>query len=542
MPSTHLRLTFLLLLASATAHAADAPAAVKFDRVTGEANGTAAAFSAWHKVEMERQGGPGKQSHGWWPWGLRAADFDNDGVPDLLPSHHGTPHSIVLRGTRTPAGTLTFADVTKQFGVDGRDLPWADDRPWVWDFDGDGFLDLAGFSDEATSRAAFNAAGKRFVPFKDDPFKSLAHPREVVDLNGDGYLDVDGGSKGQWFYVPDKKTFRRDPAARFAPPAGVPEGVVMEFAELKKVHRFFGVDFLTHNLIGYDTVGYDPRPIDLDGDGRGDVVVSGSGGYGAAYAGRYLIRQADDKLVDRTAELGLPTAGAAILVRDLTGDGLPEVLIVSNKSGGTDGGLFVNSAGGKFRRADGPMSNFLDRRGPYVIRAYPADFDNDGRTDLVLSNPRMGMAAVYHNQGDGRFAEVLKLSGCWDSNPAVVADLDADGRTDLAVGLRAAKDSPGEIQLFLNRSPNPGHFASIAPRMAAPNPFAVGAVVEVFAAGQIGSPTARPLAVEKARLDGSPILTGLGEATRCDVRVTFPGGRVVERKSVEAGRPVTIAP
>lgn len=525
-----------LLCCTLTANAADR---VQFERITGETTGISAAMQEWYRVEMERQGGPGK-SHGWWPWGLRTADFDGDGVLDLLASHHGTPHSMLLRGERGPDGGLRFADATKQFGIDHRDLPGADDRPWVWDFDGDGFLDIAGLSDESSPGSAWNEGGKRFVPTKAPLFKSLAHPREVADLNGDGFLDLDAGEKGRWFFVPESKTFRHDPTPRFGTPAGLGEDVLAPFLELQKTVRFFRVDMLTHDVVGYDTLGYHPHPIDLDGDGTGDVVVRGSGGYGAPYVGRYLVRQKDGKLADRTAELGLPEAGAPIFIRDLTGDGLPEILIVGNKAGDPAGGLYVHD-GKAYRRIDGAISKFLTNRGPYLIRAYQTDFDNDGQPDLILSNPRLGMTAVYHNQGGGQFAETLAVKGCWDSNPIAIADFDRDGRTDLAIGVRPDK-TPGDVHLFLNRTEKAGRYVSILPRMATPNPYAVGAVVEVFAPGEAAKKDARPLLVEKSHPDGTPVHAGLGKHDACDVRVTFPGGKVVVREKTPADQEMTIKP
>jgi len=514
---------------------------VRFERITGEKSGVAACFREWYRVEMERQGGPGK-SHGWWPWGLRAFDFDRDNVLDLLASHHGTPHSMLLRGRRAEDGVLQFSDVTKTLGVDHRDLPGADDRPWIWDFDGDGWLDIAGISDESSPSSNWNQQGKKFIATKGSLFRSLSHPREVLDLNGDGYLDVDGGHKGQWFFVPESKTFRHDAKPRFTNPAGLPEDLLAPLQAYQKANRFFRVDLLTHDLVGYDTLGYHPRPIDLDGDGVGDVVAHGSGGYGAQYLGRYLLGQKDGRFLERTEDLGLPLTGAPIFIRDLTGDGRPEVLIVGDKSGSKDGGLYLNDGKGMFRRAEGALSQFLTQRGPYLIRAYETDFDNDGQPDLMLSNPRLGLAAIYHNRGQGQFAEVLKLKNCWDSNPIVLADFDADGRMDLAVGVLPEKDSPGDIHLFLNRTEGVGHHLRILPRMPAPNPFAVGAVVEVFAAGEPKSQSPQLLLSQKAHLDGSPVHVGLGARTACDVRVLFPGSMVIERKNVPVDRPITVSP
>jgi hypothetical protein len=515
--------------------------AVRFERVTGEKNGVAAAFQAWHREEMTRQGGPGK-SHGWWLWGLRAFDYDNDGVLDLLSSHHGTPHSMLLRGGVTKDGALHFVDVTKSLGIDHRDLPGADDRPWIWDFDGDGRLDVAGFSDESRPNCVWNRGDKDFQVVAGFSFSPLSHPREVIDLDGDGFLDLDGGGKGRWFYLPEKKMFRHDPQPRFSVPDDMPHDLVASLTELQQSNRGFRFEALTRDVVGYDTLGYHPDPIDLDGDGLLDVVLAGSGGYGAPYRGRYLLRQADGSLVDRTKELGLPENGAPIFIRDLTGDGLPELLVVADKAGENGGGLFVNEGRGTFRRVDDAITKFLDRRGPYLIRAYHADFDNDGRLDLVLSNPRLGLTVAFHNRGEGRFAEILKVGGCWDSNPIVVADFDRDGRIDLAIGLRPDKNSPGDVHLFLNRTPSASHYLAVQARRSAPNPFAVGAVVAVYPAGESAQKAVRPLLLEKSHPDGTPIHVGLGDHARVDVRVVFPGGAVVTKENVPADQQLTIEP
>lgn len=49
-----------------------------------------------------------------------------------------------------------------------------------------------------------------------------------------------------------------------------------------------------------------------------------------------------------------------------------------------------------------------------------ADYDNDGRTDLYVTN--FGSANVlYHNEGDGRFAEVTDVAGVGDLSWGPVA-------------------------------------------------------------------------------------------------------------------------
>ncbi|MEQ8785228.1 MAG: FG-GAP-like repeat-containing protein [Pirellulaceae bacterium] len=499
--------------------AAPARAEIRFEEVAAEQTGVREVLQAWYDEEMKRQGGPGKVSHGWWPWGLRAFDFDRDGDLDLLASHHGVPRSIILKSQWRETGDLRFENATASLGVDHRDLPGADDRPWIWDIDGDGWLDIAGFSDESKPNSAFNRGGKKFLPTDSPLFPGVSHPREVIDLDGDGYLDLDGGKKGCWYYLPDKKRFRHDEQPRHAMPDDFPAELLKQIEEQSAAqnNRFFRLDFLTHDVVGYDTLGYAPRPIDLNADGVGDLVVHGSGGYGAVYLGRYLIRDAQGKLVDKSEQLGLPIAGAPILIDDLSGDGRTDVLIVGKEAGG----VYVQGDDGKYVCQQNALTEFLRRRGPYLLRAWRADFDNDGDADLVLSNPRLGREAVFENHGGGRFDEVLTPRG-WDSNPIAIADFDQDGRLDLAIGGGPGDDSKLRITFYLNRSEATGGFCTIQPRGEAPNPYAVGAVVEVFRGGDLDKPDARPLLIEKAHSDGTPLHAGLGDSETFDLRVTPP--------------------
>ncbi|QDU99002.1 FG-GAP repeat domain-containing protein [Lignipirellula cremea] len=526
----------LLILSSLGLMLAVSPslaAEVVLEQVPAGEVGLAKAMEAWQQTELARQDGK-FQSHGWWPWGLRAFDLDNDGDLDLIASHHGVPGSMILRNELKETGKLHFVDHTRNLGVDPRELPGADDRPWIWDFDGDGFLDLASLSDESRKGFVWNRQGKKLEPDAAGSFHPVSHPIEVVDLNGDGYPDLDSGSRGTHVYAPETRSFTWSKTPHHAEPQNLPDELV-DFENKRKQagknNRFFTAKIMENFVNGYDTQGHDPQPIDLNHDGVPDLVLAGQGGYGGEYLGRYLLGTKDGALENSGQALGLPEQGCPIYYGDLTGDGRRDLLIAGEETGG----LYASTEAGAFVPQETALTAFLRKRGPYMLRAFPADFDQDGLTDLLLSNPRLGLTRVFQNLGDGDFREVMQVKG-WDSNPAVICDINQDGLLDVVVGGPTRTD----IAVFLNKTVDAGHAAWITPRMSGPNPFAVDAILSVYPAGDLQRPHAQALHTAKARWDGMPVHVGLGELKAYDLRIVFPDGTQVERTNVPADERVVV--
>src|SRR5262245_43498639 len=88
-----------------------------FKIVSGDENGSKAILEKRKAEILERRGGK-LQSHDWWLWGLTPIDYDRDGDPDFLVTIHGPNHGVVLKNLFKETGKLTFADVTKELGVD----------------------------------------------------------------------------------------------------------------------------------------------------------------------------------------------------------------------------------------------------------------------------------------------------------------------------------------------------------------------------------------------------------------------------------------
>jgi len=236
--------------------------------------------------------------------------------------------------------------------------------------------------------------------------------------------------------------------------------------------------------------------------------------------------------------------GMGIASRDVTGDGRDEVMMTSmgdqllqiaRAGGGYDAAPFSIGTyaqrpytGGDGRPSTGWHAEF-------------ADVDNNGRADLFIAKGNVdqmpGMATKDPNnllmqQRDGTFAEQGMQAGIASlsrARGAGLADFDGDGRLDLVVMNRRAP-----MEVYRNVTARTGNWLRIDLRQTGDNPDALGALVKVTAAGVTQS-------VQKVVGGGHgggqalPLHVGVGEATYADVLVTWPDGETVAL-SLEAGQ------
>lgn len=176
--------------------------------------------------------------------------------------------------------------------------------------------------------------------------------------------------------------------------------------------------------------------LDLDGDGRRDLVL------GDAWCGWRVIRQVAPRSFAVAETLRYVTVGL-LRVADLDGDGVPELVGLEKSVGGMQ--LFVWKQDGTRRFVTTPSQVLLPLAAGDALSI--ADLDGDGRADLLVGGSSPGALALLRQRGDGTFepAQVL-TTGEKVLGSVAVGDVDGDGRPDIVVA--AGGNSPAWVSVF----------------------------------------------------------------------------------------------
>ena len=168
---------------------------------------------------------------------------------------------------------------------------------------------------------------------------------------------------------------------------------------------------------------YSGRLADLDGDGDLDVVISNDA--------------PDPKLVYLNDGEGRFQVGTAFgsadwetrnaSVADVDGDGKPDIIAANRPETAGANYICLNRGGGRF---DADCVAFSREPATTIT---PADFDRDGRIDLVVPHRDRGQGHVYLNDGHSFRSARRVPFGPPDARMRVAeaADLDGDGRLDI---------------------------------------------------------------------------------------------------------------
>ncbi len=171
-------------------------------------------------------------------------------------------------------------------------------------------------------------------------------------------------------------------------------------------------------------------------------------------------------------EFAAPSGQVGLAFGDLDGDGKPDAVAANYSSGSVSVYRNTGTIGVVKASSFAARVNFAVGGTPVLVRL--VDLDGDGKLDIVCVNQSGNSLSLLRNTAtsgvinSNSFAPKLDLSTTSDPRWVTIADLDGDGKPDLA----SATYSSGKLSLFQNSStPGTLSFAArvdLTPSSAAP--------------------------------------------------------------------------
>lgn len=429
-----------------------------------------------------------------WGMGACAADFDNDGHPDVYLTGYGA--NVLYRNN----GDGTFRDVTARAGVE--DERWSTGCAWG-DYDRDGWLDLYVVN--------YVALDVRKTP-----------TRGVNSFCQYMGMDVLCGPRG--LPAASDRLFRNKGDGTFT-----------------DVSQQAGI-------AGSAFYGFQVMFSDLDDDGWPDIYVVND-----STPNFYFHNNRDGTFTDIALEAGVALseegraqAGMGLDIADYDRDGRLDIFVTNFSHDSNT--LYRNTADGF--RVESAAAGLGESSLAYLGWGTGfVDLDNDGWLDLLVANghiyPEIDLfplgssylqrMLLYRNTGAGRFEEIGTQMGEAMAAPRAgrgiaFADYDNDGDVDFLV-----VNMDGRPSLFRNDGGNRANWLSLRLRGVKSNRDAIGARVRVTAGGVTQTAEVRSGASYLSTNDPR-LHFGLGKARQADlIEVRWPSGLVQRFENVAGG-------
>ncbi len=394
--------------------------------------------------------------------GIAIGDFDGDGSTDVVTSNAGLGRNELNVLTGFGDGTLVSAQPTVPIDSFPSGLVLAD-------FDGDGVDDL--IVALANENAVTFLKGRADQDFFDLPAASIrvgTSPAGMAaaDLTGEGRLDLvvanegSDGAPGSVSFLAGNGdgTFtiilQDDPDEPGEQVSALPTDLGTRTVALGNLDAVAGVDVAALNLrantltlfrgdgqgafvpagtLPTGAAPQDLRLVDLDSDGKLDLIIA------AGNEDAVTVQRGNGNLTfQAVAEYAVGTVPTRLAVGDLDDNGTLDILASNSRSG--DVSLLRGDGTGAFSAA----RTFVADAEPQALTI--ADLDGDGLLDPIAATQGGdggATVAVLRNRGDGILQAVEDLPAGNGPSAVASADMDDDGVADLIV----AGDG-GEVLIF----------------------------------------------------------------------------------------------
>ncbi|RPE71689.1 VCBS repeat protein [Pacificibacter maritimus] len=433
--------------------------------------------------------------------GLAVLDCNNDALPDIFASGGERPAKLIRND-----GQFIFTDmeVPQITGATGA---------YPIDIDADGILDL---------------------------FVLRVGPNKV--LKGQGNCTFTEAT--DHFGMPENDAWSTAFTAWWATDSEGPTMAIGNYVDRKDPDGPFEAcdtnTLLLPKTEGYQAVALEPAfcPLSmlasLDARGRKTLRISNDRHYYVEGGFEQMLDIEEQRFLNEKD--GWPKVslwGMGIASRDLTGDGLDEVMLTSMG----DQVLQFAGADGTYRAANYDIGTYAQRphlgddgRPSTGWHAEFGDMNNDALPDLFIAKgnvdqmPSMAMKDpnnLLMQHADGVFHEAAAKAGLATterSRGAALVDFDLDGLLDVIVSNRRAP-----LEIYRNTSENMGNWITVDLQQSGPNRNAIGAVITVKTDHHIQT-IQHTIGGGHA---GGQLLArhfGLGDSTQAKVFVDWPDG------------------
>jgi predicted NUDIX family NTP pyrophosphohydrolase len=373
---------------------------------------------------------------GSYPYSVAIADLNGDGRPDLAVTNLGSFTVSVLLGN----GDGTFGAKT-DFGTGSGPRSVA-----IADLNADGRPDLAVANAYSNTVSVLLGTGDgTFGTMTDFGTGSFPNSVAIADLNADGRPDLALSNADPDSYSSTVSVLLGNGDGTFGDKAHFGAGRGPESVAIADLNADGRPDLAVANggsstvsvLLGNGDgtfgartdfgTGNGPLSVaiaDLNADGRPDLAVANGGSNTVS-----VLLGNGDGTFGTTTDFGTGSEPVSVAIADLNADGRPDLAVAN--SGSHTVSVLLGNADGTF----GTTTDF--GTGSTPISVANADLNADGRPDLALSNADPGSysstVSVLLGNGDGTFGARTDFGTGNNPRSVAIADLNADGRPDLAV-------------------------------------------------------------------------------------------------------------